>query len=96
MANTKLLTVNNTGDPESVTVQTVCREIIIGEDHSVGGWPTTDYIVRAPLKTSDAVQIQAGKFYAITSPPGRFFEPGDVPLFVETVSGTTTFFVDEH
>jgi hypothetical protein len=94
MAKTLLITVNDVGDPEQVIAQTVCREIVIGEDRSVVGYPTTDYKVRMAESTSDPVQVQAGVLYAFTNP--RYFQPGEVVGYVETVTGSTSFFQDEH
>ena len=68
------------------------REIVIGEAIEVVGYPTTDYLVKgAGDPDASARRIMAGQEYAIRSR----MERGVTYRYVKTVSGTTTFFVDE-
>lgn len=95
MAKIKTFAVNDAGDPEVVTAQTVCRTIEVGEDPSVAGWPTTDFKVYVPTSSDGPRQRPAGATYAFVKPPGLFFNPGEVAGYVATVTGATTFFQDE-
>ena len=96
MAKTSTFSVNNTGDPEAVTVSVVCRKVGVGEDPSVASWPTTDFKVYRPNKTDTPRQIPAGVSYIFQKPDGSFYQPGDIAGYVATASGTTTFFQDEE
>jgi hypothetical protein len=96
MAKTSLFTVNAVGDPEPVTATVVSSRIEIGEDPSQAGWPTTDYLVRSPLALDSPRQMPAGTIYVFTKPNKKFFMPGEVVAYVETVTGSTSFFKDEQ
>ena len=85
-----LFTVNAVGDPEPITCKTDCKKIIIGEDPSVSGWPTVAYKIRAPHAASAAHQRPAGTRTEFVS--ATHYKTGDIVGYVETVSGSTSFF----
>lgn len=95
MPQTSTLTVNDAGNPETISASVVCRKITIGEDPSVANWPTGDYNVRKPLITDTPRRRTTGSTYVFERPDGSYFDPGDVAGFVDFVSGSTTFFIDE-
>jgi len=68
------------------------KEVVFGEAIEVVGFPTTDYLVKGPGDSdSGARRIMAGQEYSIRSRMERTV----TQRLVKTVSGTTTFFVDE-
>jgi hypothetical protein len=68
------------------------RELIFGEIIEAVGYPTTDYLVKWPGEPdASARRIMAGQEYSIRSRMQR----NVVHRQVKTVTGTTTFFVDE-
>lgn len=103
-AKTSTFTVDDTGDPEPITVTIECRKIIVGP---VDGSST--YNFRAPMKSSSANRRTSGKETVIERPsPGQYqvgsygdpgnYKPGDVVGFLETVSGvgSKTFQMQEY
>lgn len=92
MAKTFNLTVNAAGDPESIVAQSVCTTIELGENPSVASYPTTQFIIRQPLPTSDAVYVDIGRQYVFRAAPRKFFLPGDVVGYAELPSGSTTMY----
>ncbi len=78
---TKLLEVDDTGYVDIVAT-TRCRSITIREDKSVVGYPTTDFLLKLPDDTSDAIQFSAGE--AVTIPARSNYLSGDL-LFVPTM-----------
>lgn len=96
MAETIKYSVNAVGDPEEVYARTVCREISVMEDRAVVGWPTVDFKIRKPLKTSDASTLKAGERYTFLPTGHRgYFQPGDTAGYIETASGSSDFIQDE-
>ena len=94
---TSTFTVNDVGDPEPVIATIDCREIVIGEDPSVSGWPTIGYKVTGTLAGSTAIEKAPGvtfKFISTVNHPP--FKTGDIVGYVETLSGSTTFFKAEQ
>lgn len=81
----------------AVTAQSQCSLVTVGEDPSVAGWPTTDFYVSKPGAgpSSASRRISAGGTYTFDCVGGGKFLPGSVVGYVETVSGSTTFFQDE-
>lgn len=48
-------------DSDTAIVTTIAtRKVVIMEDPSVSDWPTTDYTIKAPTTSDDAVQKPAG------------------------------------
>jgi hypothetical protein len=94
---TSTFTVNDIGDPEPVIVSIDCKQVMIGEDPSVSGWPTTDYQVKGIEASSDWIQCAAGtKFIfqsTVNAPP---FSANQVVGYVQTISGSTTFLKAEQ
>ncbi len=92
---TDTFSVNNIGDPEPVTVNEACQKVTIGEKRDVAGWPTTDWYLRMPLKTSPAVPFVKGDVFDITVDmihTRAQLAKDEIIAYVETASGTTTFF----
>jgi hypothetical protein len=75
------------------TVSTVCRRIIVCEVNQAG---TTDYYVAYPTSTDGPRTRPAGKEFIMEKPPGVFFQPGDVPFYLKTASGSINFDADEQ
>ena len=69
------------------------RRVVVGEDPSVSGWPTTDFLVMRPTLNNAARRVPAGEVYTFEglSP----FPIGAVVGYISTVAGSTTFFQDE-
>ena len=89
---TSTFTVNNIGSPEAVVATCACRTVTIGEDPSVTGWPTTDFLITGNESGSGAIQRPAGTQWTFEDPLlRRGFKPGDIVGYVETVTGSTTF-----
>jgi hypothetical protein len=91
---TSLITVSSAGFTRLVTVSD-CQKVTIGEDPSISGWPTTDYLIARPLITSQPRRVTGGNVYPFT-PPYGMFKPGQTIGFVKATTGTTTFFQDEQ
>lgn len=94
MAITYRFTVDSTGSPEAVVVQTVCRVIDLGEVRDATS--PVAWTLRRPLATSDAEPQYAGTGVRLESPSGRYFQPGEIVAYVETASGSTTFVQSEQ
>jgi hypothetical protein len=90
---TKTFTVGS-ATPVGVVAVGFSKRIIVGEDSSVSGWPTTDFLVRKSLSTDPARQVPIGSNYVFDRE--RAWRPGDTVGYVQTVTGTTTFFQDEQ
>ena len=98
MGKTLIFPVNSVGDPEPITAQTTCQQIEIMEDQSVIGWPTVDYQIHMPGPGNDALSLRKGQRYIITATGSwgnEFFHPGDIVAYINTVSGSSDFTLDE-
>ena len=92
---TRTFTVTTTAT--AVTVQSDSREITVGEDPSVAGWPTGDWVLRQPFAASAAVRRASGTTWTFKSAAGTGgFAKGEVVGYVAVVSGSTTFFQIEQ
>lgn len=91
---TNLITVSSGAFTQIVALSN-CQGVTVGEDPSVSGFPTTDFLVARPLGTSNPRRISGGGSYRFTSPLG-LFKKGQTVGFIKAVSGTTTFFTDEE
>lgn len=81
-----LLTVNAISKTPVVAL-TVCRRILVQEDQSVTGWPTSAYQVFVPLSTDGPKTKDAGAEHLFEKPERSYFVPGDVAGYMELVSG---------
>ena len=94
MAFTQTITVNNSGYT-AVTVQSpATKNIRIGEDPGVGGYPTTDFYIAKPTNAATPIRVTAGNSYVFFTVGGLFVQ-GQIVGYVKTVSGSTTFDQDE-
>jgi hypothetical protein len=75
-----------------VIAQSYSRQITVGEDPGVVGYPTSDFYVAKPAIGQTPRRVQTGGTYTFVGP----FIAGTVAGFITTVSGTTTFFQDEQ
>jgi hypothetical protein len=91
--NTQHITVGSSQFTQ-IVAQTQCGEITVGEDPSVNGWPTTDFLVAKPSAANAPRRVSAGGTYTFSALGGRFMA-GAIAGYVEAVSGATTFFQDE-
>lgn len=100
--STSQFSVNAAGNPEAVIADTVCDSIEIGEDPSVAGWPTVDYLVyKRTVPGQDVATITprqkvAGTTYTFRKPKPLCYLPGEVVGWVATTTGSSTFFKDEQ
>jgi hypothetical protein len=76
-----------------VTALSVCRRIVVQEDPSVTGWPTSAYFVYAPTNADSAKQRDAGQEQFFEKPHGQFFVVGEIAGYIELVvgGGSTSF-----
>lgn len=93
MGITRQVTVNSSGQTQ-VTAQTVCRKVRVAESASVANWPTTAYNIYKPVAGSTANRVPQGEGYEFRAL--HFFQPNDPICFIETVTGSTTFDIDEE
>jgi hypothetical protein len=90
MAKTKLVSVAASPTKTPIITQRASRTVIIGEDPSVAGYPTTDYSVMAPTQADDAVRFLAGT-KVVFECPRAFWPAGQVIAYVTPITGSTTF-----
>jgi hypothetical protein len=90
---TQQITVGSS-DFTEVVAQTNCGEVTVGEDPSVIGWPTTDFLVSKARPGNTPRRVSAGGTYTFSALGGRF-DVGAIVGYVEAVSGATSFFQDE-
>ena len=94
MPLTRTVTVNST-DASSIAVQTYPRIVSIGEDPSISGYPTTDFLVYKMTTDENPRRIPAGGNYTFPRTDAGSFRPGQIVGYVKAVTGSTTFFIDE-
>ena len=99
--NTKTFSVTNAAYV-AITAVIDTHMITVQEDKSVSGWPTTDYTIKKPTAAATAIQRPAGSkcvFQKSTKvSTGNFpyaFKAGEVVGYIQTVTGTTTFYQDD-
>jgi hypothetical protein len=78
-----------------IAAQSNCQDVTVGEDPSVAGFPTTDFLIARPLSTATPRRLTGGSSYRFTSPIG-LFKKGQIIGYVQAVRGSTTFFQDEE
>lgn len=78
---------------KSYTVETVCHKITVCEVNQAG---TTDYYVAYPNSSDGPRTRPAGKEFTMELSRGKFFQPGDVPFYLKTATGTVDFDADEQ
>src|SRR5258705_375362 len=81
-----LITVNAISKTPVVAL-TVCRRILVQEDPSVAGWPTSEYQVYVPTTADGPKQKDAGAEHLFEKPERSYFTPGDIVGYLELVSG---------
>lgn len=95
MANgdrTKTFTVDSSGNPEPIIVQSYCTTVVIYENDQAG---TTDYILHLPDMTSPGVTKPAGSKAEIVRAYNWY--PGQTIGYVEAVTaGSYTFAQEEQ
>ena len=93
LGKTRTVTVNSVA-ATAIAAAVYSSELTVNEDPSVANWPTTDYLVSKPTSADAQRRIPAGQAYTFRRNAGVFV-PGEVVGYVQTVSGSTTFAVDE-
>lgn len=93
MSKTYQVTVNAAGQTQ-ITAQTQCSEVTVQENIGIGTYPTSDFLVFKPNAAATGIRKQGGSAYTFKSDSGGWL-PGDVIGFLQLVSGSTTFDVDE-
>lgn len=89
MATGLLFTADAVGDPEPITIQAVSGRVRVRQN-DLSGSPGP-FNVRAPLKTSAAVRYEGGMEVSFEASIGSFFHPGDVPGYIEMITGSDQF-----
>jgi hypothetical protein len=74
-----------------VTVQGVCKRVIICEDGQIG---TAGYYLSGTGSDSDRVLKPAGSKKEFTS--SNYFLPGDIPGYIKAATGSMTFSQEEE
>ena len=92
-SNIRLVTAANNAATQ-ITASAFCHSVQVGEDASVVGWPTTDYTVAKPNGNNNAT-IPFGQKYTFIAPWPFMYRPGDAVGSLQTISATSTFFIDE-
>lgn len=87
---TRVVTVNDAAFT-AIAASVHCNQITFGEDPSVASWPTTDFLIKKPDTSATAIRRVRGTSYRVEGP----FTPGDIAAYVQTVTGSTSFFIDE-
>lgn len=93
MAFTNQITVNSASDTNIVIQSSDCRMVLVQEDPGVVGWPTTDFLIKKG-GSSTYIRVPAGQVYRFLTSLGLFVQTQVIGQ-IKTVSGTTTFDVDE-
>lgn len=88
MLRTSVFTCDDQGDPEPVTITTPCTEVSIAPQDGV-----TTYRFRAPNKDSDGVLKYNGQETRIRV--RSFFYPSQVVGYIETLSGSAVFQMEQ-
>ena len=87
---TSLLTVSDVS-PTAVTASIWTPAITVVED---GENPTTAYEVRKSASNADPLTRPTGSSYTFEK-SGRYYAPGEIAGWLQTVSGSVDFSVDE-
>ena len=95
VGKTKTITVSNIA-PTAVIAETETRDITVGEDPSVVGWPTQDFKVIKPEGTDLPRQIPIGGTYTFRRDRTNVYRIGEIAGYIQATTGSTTFFQDER
>ncbi len=93
MPYTNTFNIDAAGNPEPVTVDSVCKEVTVYENAQAG---TTDYDVYAPLITSTPARRPAGAKTTFTAPGKSFFQPGQVIAYLAAATAGSYVFAKEE
>ena len=97
MANVKTRQITVTsGAWVPISASLYARSISIGEDPSVANWPTTAFSVAAPTSSDNPHTVAIGGTFLFQPPSPGSFLPGEVIGYVQTATGSTTFFIAEQ
>lgn len=91
MAKTLALTTT----PQQIIVSRMCKRVLLKEDESVVGWPTSNLIIQIPDASGSQNVLTAGKAYQFEAPGDAFFGTGTVLGLIFLPSGSTTGIQDE-
>lgn len=80
--------------PSQVFIRSCARRVVIGEDASVTGFPTTDWLLYLGSLTNLPKRIPAGGTYVLDLKSGNF-TVGPISMWAKTITGSTTFFQEE-
>ena len=94
MAITRLVTVTSIAATE-LRASTYCHYVQVGEDGSVVNGPTVDFTIRKMSTAADPLTLIAGTKYMFQPLPPHTYLPNELLGYIECVSGTSTFFIDE-
>jgi hypothetical protein len=89
--STHLITISGVATP--ITAFAPCSGIILREDPSVAGWPTTALLLSQPLADSQAVRFNPGEpieFHIPRGERGYRFHAGEVVGYIKTQTGAST------
>ena len=98
---TATFTVTDAADV-AVTALTSTQEIIIGEDASVSGAPTKEFVIKKPTTADVGIRFGLGTQYTfrkgyLAGGKPHSYAPGEIAGYVRlpAAAGSTTFFQDE-
>jgi hypothetical protein len=78
--------------PVAIVALIDCTQILIYEDPSVAGWPTTAFWIMRPRSNSTSVTKFAGAVAAMQAPLGTKFTAGETVGWIQLPAvGSTTF-----
>jgi hypothetical protein len=87
MAKTKSLSLSSTY--QDITVQTVCKTVMVKEAESVANYPTVNLKYRGSSADDDE-ELTAGKPKYITKPDGVYWQVGEKAGQIGVTTGSTS------
>jgi hypothetical protein len=94
MASTRKITVTNAA-AVPITVLRPCTRVMIGEDASVAGYPTSPFLLQKPTQSDAQIEFPAGAYYNFFADRGGFASGNIIGYVQLPAAGSTTFFIDE-
>jgi len=94
MGKTRQVSVTNSAATAVTMFAAGAENIRVMENRGVAGWPTSDFLVMKPSNTDVAIRVPAGSSYTFNCIQ-KLHALGDTLGYIQTVTGSTTFDVDE-
>jgi hypothetical protein len=90
MAKTKLVTPAASPAKTAITTKIATKKVVISEDPSNVGYPTSTFSIRAPLNSDDAILVSLGDAFVFEC-PYAFWPAGKVIGYITPTTGTPVF-----